>query len=105
MKNYSLLICLFLCLLTSCAVGVETSSHDEEKLKQLTTLEIQESASKDTATYKVYEKRNTVYLINPKTNVVEKTVDLSYEWIVNLIIMILFGFCMMGAYAIGNNFK
>jgi hypothetical protein len=103
MKNYTLLVCLSLSLLTSCAIGVETSSHDEQKRKQLTTLEIQEAASKDTVTYKVYEKQNTVYLINPKTNVVQKSVDLSYEWILNFIMTVLFVLCIIGAFVIGSN--
>lgn len=104
MKNYTIIVCLFLCLLTSCAVGVETGTPDEKKQKQLTTLEIQEKASTDTVLYKVYEKENTIYLINPKTNVVAKTVDLSYLWVINLIAVVFFLLFLAGAYVMGSNY-
>lgn len=104
MKNYTLLVCLFLCLLASCAIGVETGSPDEQKQKQLTTLEIQEKVNTDTVLYKVYEKGNTIYLINPKTNVVAKTVDLAYDWIVNLIAIVFFILFLVGAYLMGGSY-
>lgn len=104
MKNYTLLVCLFLCLFTSCAVGVETSSPDEKKQKQLTTLEIQEKVSTDTVLYKIYEKGSTVYLINPKTNVVAKTVDLYYAWVVNFIAIVFYILFLVGAFMMGSGY-
>jgi hypothetical protein len=105
MKNYILFVCLFLSLLTSCAIGVETSTTDEKEQKHITTLEIQDKVSTDTVLYKVYEKGGTVYLINPKTNVVVKTMELYYSWVVNFIVIAFFIILLLGAFVFGSSYN
>jgi ABC-type uncharacterized transport system auxiliary subunit len=46
-----------------------------ENPKQVTTIELQQLASIDTATYKVVEKDDTIYILSTKDTTVVKTVE------------------------------
>lgn len=66
MKKLFIVLCLI--VLSSCTNT--PTKVDNPKLE--TTVELQQLACIDTTFYKVVEKDDTVYIINPKTQLVEK---------------------------------
>lgn len=88
MKKFILLLAL---VLTSCSN--DSVEINPEKQDEITTLQIQELAKKDTCTYKVVYLDNTMYVLN-KDLKVEKKLN-NYSGIVSTMFIILLFFLLI----------
>ena len=66
-----------------------------ENPKQVTTIELQQLASIDTATYKVVEKDDIVYILSTKDNTVVKEVNNQSGVVETLILSVFIVFIVM----------
>lgn len=69
---FSLLVVSSLFLASCASTPINVATEDQ---KAKTTVEIQQRAAIDSTIYKAVVVSNSVYLVNPKTNLVEKQID------------------------------